>query len=153
MQDRRNAAIRTLLERGLKENAAESEKLNRALVNMGMGITPEPGSPIRPAKPKAKRRRRKRAPSGQREAQFLAAVKEKPGITVAEIAKKLNVSPPNALYALANRMVKARKVVKSGARYKLKEAAPKAAPKKSAPKAAPKKAKRSTSKATKRKKG
>jgi transposase-like protein len=139
MQDRRNAAIRALIEQGLEENEAERDQLNKALVNMGMGMMLEVGSPVQPG---PKRRRARRAAKGQRQAQFLGAVKEKPGITVAEIAKKLGVSPPNALYTLAKRLVKQGKVVKSGAGYELKGAAPRAAPRKAA-------AKRSASKKAK----
>lgn len=133
--------IRTSVEQALKDNEAERRQLDKALLYLDMGITPGEGSPLRPSKPTARRRRAKRAHKGQRKAQFLDAVKEKPEITVAEIAKKLGVSPPNSLYALAKRLAKEGRVVKSGAGYKLKEPAPrKAAPKASATKkAAPKK--------------
>jgi hypothetical protein len=137
--------IRTSVEQALKDNEAERGQLDKALLYLDMGITPSVGSPIRPklkaAKPK--RRRVKRAPKGQRKAQFLDAVKGKPEITVGEIARNLGISPPNSLYALAKRLVKEGKVVKSGAGYKLKTPTPKkAAPKAAAAKKrAPKKAK------------
>ena len=144
MEDRRNAAIRAKIQEGFDELEAERKRLVKALDHLGAESAPSVDALLQPDKPKAKRRRRKRAPAGQREAQFLAAVKDKPGITVAEIAKQIGVSPPNALYALANRLAKAGKVVKSGAEYRLKEAAPKAPPKKATPK---------KRKSTKRKKG
>jgi predicted ArsR family transcriptional regulator len=144
MEDRRNAAIRAKIQEAFDELEAERERLVKALDHLGSMAVPSIDAPLQPDKPKAKRRRRKRAPAGQREAQFLAAVKDKPGITVAEIAKQIGVSPPNALYALANRLAKAGKVVKSGAAYRVKGAAPKGSPKKAAPK---------KRKSTKRKKG
>lgn len=134
MEDRRNAKIRAKIQEAFDELEAERKRLVKALDHLGSKSVPTIDALLQPDKPKAKRRRRKRAPVGQRETQFLAAVKDKPGITVAEIAKQIGVSPPNALYALANRLAKAGRVVKSGAEYRLKGSAPKTPPKKAAPK-------------------
>jgi transposase-like protein len=120
----RHAEIRKQVEAALTENADERRRLGKALLYLDMGITPSLGSPLRPAKANsAKRRsgkRRRRARPGQRTEEFLSAVQGQSGITVAEIARKIGVSPPNALYALAKRLVTEGKLTKSGSGYMLK---------------------------------
>ena len=64
---------------------------------------------------KASRRRSgkttKRAPRGQREAQFLSYLEKHPGAKVSEAAKSMGVAP-NQVYGLARRLHKAGKISK-----------------------------------------
>jgi hypothetical protein len=111
------AEARSIIQAALKNLEDEAGSLERALAGLG---DPQKRTSTSPTAPK--RRRRKRAKPGQRRDQFLAAVKEEPGITVAQAAKRLKVSPPNALYALAKRLVKEGEIAKTGAGYALKGA-------------------------------
>ena len=119
------AEARSIIQAALKAIEAEARSLERALASLG-----DPQQRTSTPSTAPKRRRRRRAKPGQRRDQFLAAVKEQPGITVAQAAKKLGVNPPNALYALAKRLVKDGEITKTGAGYALKGAAatPKAKP-------------------------
>jgi hypothetical protein len=111
------AQARSIIEAALNGVEEETRRLERALAGFG-DRRPPAAAPARTPK-----RRRRRAKPGQRREQFLAAVKEQPGITVAKAAKKLGISPPNALYALAKRLVKEGEITKAGAGYALKKAA------------------------------
>jgi transposase-like protein len=62
-------------------------------------------------------------PKGQRREQFLAAVREQPGISVSEIAKQLKLASPNSLYPLANRLQKEKEISKKGSGYIIKRGA------------------------------
>jgi DNA-binding NtrC family response regulator len=68
-----------------------------------------------------RRRTRKgnRAARGKRGEQFLAAVTEKPGSTVTEIAKKLGVER-TSLYPVAKRLRSERQITKKGSGYSVK---------------------------------
>jgi transposase-like protein len=134
------AQARSIIEAALRGVEEETRRLERALAGFGDG-GPRASAPAGTPR----RRRRRRAKPGQRREQFLAAVKEQPGITVAKAAKKLGISPPNALYALAKRLVKEGEIIKAGAGYAPKKAtAAPAAAKSQKPKA---KAKRGAKKA------
>ena len=61
----------------------------------------------------------KRAAKGQRRKQFLGAVGEQPGITVAQIAKKLGVAP-QPLYTLARKLHSEKQITKKGTGYSVK---------------------------------
>jgi hypothetical protein len=111
------AEARSIVQAALKAVEDEARSLERALAGLG---APQQRTLTSPTAPR--RRRRRRAKPGQRRDEFLAAVKEQPGITVAQAAKKLGVSPPNALYALAKRLVKEGEVTKAGAGYALTDA-------------------------------
>jgi hypothetical protein len=124
------AEARSIIQAALKSLEDEARSLERALASLG---DPQKRASTSPTAPK--RRRRRRAGPGQRRDQFLAAVKEEPGITVAQAAKKLRVSPPNALYALAKRLVKDGEIAKTGAGYALKGTSPTAKAKPEKPKA------------------
>jgi transposase-like protein len=133
------AEARSIIEAALRGVEEETRRLERALASFG-----DHGSRV-PAPANTPKRRRRRAKPGQRREQFLATVKEQPGITVAQAAKKLGVSPPNALYALAKRLLKEGEITKAGAGYAPKKAtAAPAAPKSPKPKV---KAKRGAKKA------
>jgi hypothetical protein len=105
---------RALIESRLREIEDEAGSLRSALVNLGDGAGSKKG-------PTPKRRRRKggrRAPRGQRQEQFLAAVKAKPGSTAADLGKEIGVST-NQAYALGQRLLKAGRVKKSGKGFRL----------------------------------
>jgi Fic family protein len=141
------AEARSIVQAALRDVEEEARSLERALASFGDRDRQKASAPARTPK----RRRRRRAKLGQRREQFLATVKEQPGITVAQAAKKLGVSPPNALYALAKRLVKEGELTKAGAGYAPKGAAPApAAAKSRKPKA---KAKRAAKKAKRGAKG
>jgi hypothetical protein len=112
------AQARSMIQTALKEVESEIRSLERALAGLGESRRTSSTPAAAP-----KRRRRRRAKRGQRREEFLAVVKEQPGITVVQAAKKLGVSPPNALYALAKRLVKEGEVTKRGTGYALKGSA------------------------------
>lgn len=93
----------------------ERESLNAALKSLG-GSAParRPGRPAgaSTAAPKA-RKKAKRAKHGQRQDEFLSAVRAKSGITVAEAAKKMGVAP-QPIYALARKLTKEKRIAKAG---------------------------------------
>ena len=65
------------------------------------------------ASPAQKRKKRTGPTQTQR---FLDAVAKKPGQTVAEISKQIKV-PATNLYAIANQLVKGKRVKKTGTKY------------------------------------
>ncbi len=64
-------------------------------------------------------RKGKRAARGQRAEQFLAAVNDKPGITVTEIAKKLGVER-TSLYPVAKKLQSEKRISKKGSGFAAK---------------------------------
>jgi predicted Rossmann fold nucleotide-binding protein DprA/Smf involved in DNA uptake len=105
---------REAIEARLKELEAEARRLNSAL--RGLGVGKPAGGRRRLA---TKRRSTTRAPRGQRQAQFLTAVKKNPGTPVSEIAKESGVSP-NQLYTIARRLHKQGRIRKRGNGYALR---------------------------------
>ena len=69
--------------------------------------------------PQARRTRRRRVRRGQRSQQVLDVVTSNPGITVAQIAKELNVKP-TSLYKVSHKLVADGKLRKNGAKYAAK---------------------------------
>ena len=69
---------RSIIEVALRGVEEETHRLERALDSFG-GHGPRASTPVR-----APKRRRRRTKPGQRREQFLAAVKEQPGITVTQ---------------------------------------------------------------------
>lgn len=105
---------RALIESRLREIKEEAGSLRRAFVSLGDGADSRKGGT-------PKRRRRKggrRAPRGQRQEQFLAAVKAKPGSTAADLGKEVGIST-NQAYALGQRLLKASELKKSGKGFRL----------------------------------
>ena len=123
------AEARSIIQAALKDLENEARSLERALAGFG-----DPQRRTSTPSTAPKRRRRRRAKPGQRRDQFLAAVKEQPGITVAQAAKKLGVDPPNALYVLAKRLAKEGEITKTGAGYALEGSTPTAVAKARKPK-------------------
>jgi hypothetical protein len=104
---------RKLIEVRLRELEDEANRLREALSGLSIdGRTPRrsPGSP-RAVSGKAQRGTGKRAPRGQREAQFLAVLQRNPGAKVSEIAREMRVAP-NQVYGLARRLQHSRKIAK-----------------------------------------
>jgi transposase-like protein len=110
------------IEERLRELGTERQVAERALAGLEGART---GRPSTPPPTSARKRRRKRAPRGQRREQFIAAVGEKPGSTVAQIAKKIG-TVPNPFYALARQLVKDGLIEQDGSGYRMtKEPEPK----------------------------
>jgi hypothetical protein len=108
---------RSKLTDALHEIEREEKRLLRALQSLEGHL---PGSHWRRAQARrSTARRAKRAPKGKRREQFLEAVHEQPGITVAQAAKKIGV-PPQRLYPVARSLRKERAISKRGAGYRVK---------------------------------
>jgi predicted Rossmann fold nucleotide-binding protein DprA/Smf involved in DNA uptake len=110
MQDVLSEA-RKVIETRLHELENEARKLRGVLANLDGG------------KPARRRRRRRsatrRAPRGQRQQQFLAAVKKNPGAPMSQIAKDMGVAPQQ-LYAIARRLHQKGEIRKRGKGYAVK---------------------------------
>jgi predicted Rossmann fold nucleotide-binding protein DprA/Smf involved in DNA uptake len=102
---------RKAIEAGLREFDHEAGRLRNALANLGGG------TPAGNRRPTTKRRSTtRRAPRGQRQEQFLAAVKKNPGAPVSQIAKEMGVQPSQA-YTLAHRLHQKGEIRKRGKGY------------------------------------
>lgn len=108
------AEAKAKIEQRLKELSGEREVAHRAL--LGLETATNKRSPAPPIPGPSKKRGKKRARRGQRREQFIETVREKPGITVAEIAKKIGIAP-SPLYALARQLVKDGEIKKDGTGY------------------------------------
>jgi hypothetical protein len=104
-----------LLRNRIRELDAERKKLERALANLTGGRLGRrgPGRPPGSAKAKAAPRRRRR---GTRADQAVRLIKANPGITAAEVAKKMRIKP-NYLYRVLGELQKDGRVKKSGRSY------------------------------------
>jgi hypothetical protein len=107
-----------LLRSRLSEIDKERVQLEHALSSLGSGHTKRTaGRPAR--RPGAKRRSGgKRARRGQREAEFLAQIKSKPGAKISEIAGTIGVAPQQ-LYPIARRLSASGKVTRRGEGFHL----------------------------------
>jgi DNA invertase Pin-like site-specific DNA recombinase len=70
-------------------------------------------------RPATTKRTTRRAPRGQRQQQFLAAVKKSPGAPVSEIAKEMGAAP-SQLYPIARRLRQKGEIRKQGKGYAIK---------------------------------
>lgn len=105
---------RKAIEAGLRELDHEARRLRNALANLGGG------TPAGNRRPTTKRRSTtRRAPRGQRQEQFLEAVKKNPGAPVSQIAKDIGVAP-NQLYTVARRLHQKGEIRKRGKGYAVK---------------------------------
>lgn len=107
---------RGLIEGRLKELKEETARLEKALANL-KGERRGPGRPPGSRSGKAsggKRRRRRRG--GTRADHALKTVRENPGITASEIAKKLKIKP-NYVYRVMSELTADGKVAKDGRGY------------------------------------
>lgn len=106
-----------LIKARLRELEDESIRLRAALRSLGDGAGPAPGPPRTARTSKTpKKRTAKRAPRGRRRAQLLAAVKDQPGATAAELGSRIGIST-NQAYALATNLHKNGELNKRGRGY------------------------------------
>jgi DNA invertase Pin-like site-specific DNA recombinase len=109
----------SLLRNRLRELDSERKKLERALSNLTGGRLGRrgPGRPPKStkAKPAATPRRRRRR-GGTRADQAVRLIKQNPGISAAEVAKKMKIKP-NYLYRVLGDLQKEGRVKKSGRSY------------------------------------
>lgn len=106
----------TLLKERITELEGELEKLQRALSSLTDGRQGRRG----PGRPRGSRstatRGRRRRRGGTRADQAVKLIKENPGITASEIAKKMSIQP-NYLYRVLGDLQKEGRVKKSGRSY------------------------------------
>jgi DNA invertase Pin-like site-specific DNA recombinase len=104
----------TLLKNRIRELDNERKRLERALANLTGGRLGRrgPGRPPKSAKSAPTRRRRR----GTRADQAVRLIKANPGITAAEVAKKMRIKP-NYLYRVLGDLQKEGRVKKSGRTY------------------------------------
>jgi predicted Rossmann fold nucleotide-binding protein DprA/Smf involved in DNA uptake len=114
---------RTAIARRIKELRDEEKRLTRALEALADldGKKPAAGKRVRGGRePRVDRRKptrgRKRAPRGQRQAEFLTAVRKTPEQPVAQIAREMGVQPQQ-LYAIARKLRADGKVKRRGRGY------------------------------------
>jgi DNA invertase Pin-like site-specific DNA recombinase len=103
-----------LLRDRMRELDAERKKLERALSNLTGGRVGRrgPGRPPGSGSTGTTRRRRR----GTRADQAVKLIKANPGITAAEVAKKMHIKP-NYLYRVLGDLQKEGRVKKSGRSY------------------------------------
>jgi DNA invertase Pin-like site-specific DNA recombinase len=103
----------TLLKNRIRELDNERKRLERALANLTGGRLGRrgPGRPPKSAKAPTRRRRR-----GTRADQAVRLIKANPGISAAEVAKKMRIKP-NYLYRVLGDLQKEGRVKKSGRSY------------------------------------
>lgn len=108
----------TLLKDRISELESELAKLQRALANLTDGRQGRrgPGRPRRSAATAPGTRRRRRRRGGTRADQAVKLIKDNPGITASEIARKMNIQP-NYMYRVLGDLQKEGKVKKSGRAY------------------------------------
>ena len=87
--------------RPLHEEYLRLERAKAALDGLEAPSSPPRGRPRRSASSGNGRRRRRRE-GGTRAEQTLEAVRQKPGMTVAELAEHLGIEQPNYLYRVLN---------------------------------------------------
>jgi predicted Rossmann fold nucleotide-binding protein DprA/Smf involved in DNA uptake len=101
---------RRAIQTRLNEIDDETRQIKQALIHLG------DGRPNRSRAPRNSRPTGRRAPRGERQQQFLAAVKKKPGARGGEIAKEMGV-PPSQAYSLARRLQQDGQIRKRGKGY------------------------------------
>jgi hypothetical protein len=102
---------RKAIETRLRELEDEARRLSDALASL------DDGTPTR--RRTGRRSPTRRAPRGQRQEQFLAAVKKNPGAPVSQIAKDIRVAPQQ-LYPVAHRLRQKGEIRKRGKGYAVK---------------------------------
>jgi sugar-specific transcriptional regulator TrmB len=101
-----------LLKKRIDELEGELAKLQRALANLTDGRQGRRG----PGRPRGSTTRRRRRRGGTRANQAVKLIRENPGITASEIARRMNIQP-NYLYRVLGDLQKDGKVKKSGRAY------------------------------------
>ena len=100
----------------MRELDAERKKLERALSNLTGGRVGRRGPGRPPGSGSAGTARRRRAGGNTRADQAVKLIKANPGITAAEVAKKMRIKP-NYLYRVLGDLQKEGRVKKSGRKY------------------------------------
>jgi hypothetical protein len=108
-------AARDLLKGRLAELKEETKQVERLLKNLDDGPGRGPG---RPRGARTRRRTHPRAGRGERQQQFLKAVRENPGTPTRELAEKIGVTP-NRAYGLARKLRDQKMIRKSGKGYRV----------------------------------
>jgi DNA invertase Pin-like site-specific DNA recombinase len=106
----------SLLRDRLRELDAERKKLERALSNLTGGRVGRRGPGRPPGSGSAGPTRRRRRRGNTRADQAVKLIKANPGITAAEVAKKMRIKP-NYLYRVLGDLQKEGRVKKSGRTY------------------------------------
>lgn len=111
---------RALIKQAIAEIDEERTQLQSVLSAFGATASSSADSPTRKPRQRTKRRRRvrrgKRAARGQRAEQFIAVIAEKPGASVTEIARKLNVER-TSLYPVAKKLRAEKRISKRGSGF------------------------------------
>jgi DNA invertase Pin-like site-specific DNA recombinase len=104
-----------LLKNRIQELEGELSKLHRALGNLTDGRQGRrgPGRPKGSSAPATTRRRRR---GGTRADQAVKLIKDNPGISASEIAKRMKIKP-NYLYRVLGDLQKEGRIKKSGRKY------------------------------------
>lgn len=107
-----------ILKRRIGELEGELAKLQRALASLTDGRQGRrgPGRPRRAASTTAAPRRRRRRRGGTRGEQAVKLIRENPGITASQIAKRMSIKP-NYLYRVLGDLQKDGQVKKDGRAY------------------------------------
>lgn len=108
-----------LIQDRLQELESEAANLNQTLANLRGGSNRRT-KPRSSGSKKQASRKGNRAKRGQRQEQFLKALREQPGARPSEIAAKMGVSQ-SQIHGLAGRLQKAGEITKSGKGYKVKK--------------------------------
>jgi predicted HTH transcriptional regulator len=106
---------RSLIEERLKELDEERKNLESSLANLGGRVRRGPGRPKGSTTRRRSGRKRGRKRSTRAD-QAVKIVKENPGITASEVAKKLRIQP-NYVYRVMGELQKQGKVKKKGKGY------------------------------------
>jgi CRP-like cAMP-binding protein len=106
------AQARQLLEERLRELDQERAEVQRALRGLGGGRR-RAGRPRGTATTRGRRRGRRR---GTRADQAVKLVKDNPGISAGEVAKRLGIAP-NYIYRVMGELQKERRIRKDGRGY------------------------------------
>jgi hypothetical protein len=105
-----------LLQNRLAELDAERKQLEHALSSLGTSRSRRPGPKASGSAPRRRRSGGKRARRGQREAEFMSQIRDKPGAKISEIASTIGVAPQQ-LYPIARRLSESGQVTRQGDGY------------------------------------
>ena len=112
--------VHQLIAERLREIETEATSLEHALKSMGEGNRSRSASSGPRRKRTTGKRRRSKAPRGQRREQLLAAIKAKPGARPVELAGEIGITP-NQVHGLIRKARAEKVIVKKGAGYSLKK--------------------------------
>jgi hypothetical protein len=102
-----------LLQTRLAEIDQERKQVEHALSSLGTARARQPGPKAARSATRKRRSGGKRARRGQREAEFLAQIRDRPGAKISEIASSIGVAPQQ-LYPIARRLSESGQVSREG---------------------------------------